>query len=241
MVPVMLFLSALEFKLVARIQGQKITRKEALKVVTIASAANFLPLPGSAMVRVAALKKKGVSLKKGTLSLLYSSIIFAGMAFTFAGTCLLFMGFNLAGIFHLFIGFPLLGVSFFIALNRLQGRAGSYLLFPNRFIMVVAESLRIYLALIALNINSSFGDAAVLVTSGIVGLAVSIVPAGLGVREATAAILAPIIGLSAFSVFLATSLMRLIDMGIVSIMALWVTKLHLQESLEEKSIEKGKL
>ena len=58
-----------------------------------------------------------------------------------------------------------------------------------KFGLVLIDSTRIYLCLLILGVDGSFIQASVLSVSSVVGAAVSIVPAGLGIREAVAALL----------------------------------------------------
>ncbi|MGD8837952.1 MAG: hypothetical protein PVI70_00005, partial [Gammaproteobacteria bacterium] len=67
-VPLTLCLNAVEFGILARLGRVEVTMLKALEITLLGSAANLLPLPGSTMVRVAALKAAGAPLLKGTSS-----------------------------------------------------------------------------------------------------------------------------------------------------------------------------
>ncbi|MGB5485719.1 hypothetical protein, partial [Parasphingorhabdus sp.] len=65
-VPLTIYFNALEFVLSARLIGHKIGLKSAAETSVIGGVANMLPLPGGALVRVAALKAEGASVGKST-------------------------------------------------------------------------------------------------------------------------------------------------------------------------------
>ena len=76
-----------------------------------------------------------------------------------------------------------------------------------------------YLALYALGFDVKPAQALVLVVAGALGSAVSIMPAGLGVREALAALVAPFAVLAASTGFLAAALGRMVDLAVVGPLA----------------------
>jgi len=67
-VPLTLGLNTVEFKVLALLNRVQMSMMNALEVTVIGSAANMLPLPGSTIVRVAALKTAGSPLTRGTSS-----------------------------------------------------------------------------------------------------------------------------------------------------------------------------
>ncbi|MDN3720575.1 lysylphosphatidylglycerol synthase domain-containing protein [Roseibium salinum] len=88
--------------------------------------------------------------------------------------------------------------------------------------LVLVDAMRLYFCFHALGPQVEFGQVSVLTVSGALGAAVSIVPAGLGIREAFAAVLGPAVGLTASSAYLATSLNRVFGLAMLSPIALFL-------------------
>jgi uncharacterized protein (TIRG00374 family) len=92
-----------------------------------------------------------------------------------------------------------------------------------RSVLVVLDAIRIYLCLAALGTDATFAQASAFAVASAAGSAVSIVPGGLGVREAVTAALAPAVGLAAAVGFLAAALNRLIGLPVMVPLALWLS------------------
>ncbi len=88
--------------------------------------------------------------------------------------------------------------------------------------LVLMDALRIFTCFLILGLDGTFGQASVLTVSSVLGAAVSIVPAGLGIREGAAALLAPFVALAAASAYLSTSLNRVIGLAIMAPVALFL-------------------
>lgn len=218
-VPVTVMLNAEEFRLSGRLVGRDFSRLSALEVTIVASVANMLPIPGGTMVRIAALKSQGASLKDGTMATLLVSFLWVALAFLYSGLWLMVPGTGasrmLGGAFCLFGGMVL--VATVVVALRLPGSRDTILhLTVIKFGLVLIDSTRIYLCLLILGVDGSFIQASVLSVSSVVGAAVSIVPAGLGIREAVAALLAPWIALDAASGYLSTSLNRIVGLAVLT-------------------------
>jgi uncharacterized membrane protein YbhN (UPF0104 family) len=221
-IPVTLALNAYEFVLAARLISQQVGFRSALETTIIGGVANMLPLPGGIMVRVAALKAAGASLKHGTSAILFNTFIWFGVAFAYAGAWVLALGAMWIGTAFLAAGLAILMISFAATFRLLQEWRITMRLTVTKIGLVLIDATRIYLCLWALTAAGSFGHASVLTASSVVGSAISIVPAGLGIREGVAALLAPIVGLAASSAFLATSLNRLVGLAITAPVAAYL-------------------
>ncbi len=207
-VPVTALINALEFIVSARMVGVYFPVFRAMKVTVIGSSANMLPLPGATMVRILALKTSGVSFRKGTGITLLLALIWSGMSFFYAGVMLQqfdtgMMAWGLGGT----------GAGMLLAsawMTRYNGaRITDYLrLVALKLAMVLVDAVRIYFCFQALELDVRFFQASTFVVSSVLGSAVSIVPAGLGVRELVSAGLAPIVGIAASAGFLSATLNR---------------------------------
>ena len=89
--------------------------------------------------------------------------------------------------------------------------------------MVFIESVGLYLCFNAMGVIADFSQVSGLAVASVLGSAVSIVPAGLGVREGVSAALSPIVGLSAALGFMATFMNRLIGMSVIVPVATYLT------------------
>jgi hypothetical protein len=211
-IPFTVWFNALEFMLIGRFVGQTIPFIRALEVTIIGTAANLLPLPGSTLVRVASLGAGGVRYRDGTLAVLMVSVTWIGVAFLYAGVAILLVTPNPLGTIFVVAGLGTLSATVVAAMRVAGGLRTQVLVMAAKLILVVTDAARIFLCLIAIGTAATFTQASALAVSGVVGTAVSIVPAGLGVREAVAAALSPVVGLALASGFLATTLNRILEL-----------------------------
>ena len=208
--PITMLLNALEFILSGRLVGRTISFTRSLEVTVVASAANMLPLPGGAIVRVASLKEEGVRFGSGISVTLLIAWIWIGDAFFYAGAWMATIRMGLISIFFLLGGAATLVSGIAVALWISKGYIDPILVIIVRIALVLTDAFRIYLCFEALGVNATFAQASVFAVASVVGSAVSIVPAGLGVREAVSAALAPVVGLTASVGFLAAALNRVL-------------------------------
>ncbi len=218
-VPLSIVLSALEMMLTGRLLAQDFSFNQAIKISILGGAANMLPLPGGTVVRIAALREKGTAVANGLRATIVVGIIWLGVAFSFSGIWLL--GFSaLAGLVMLVSGAAALAFGFLYGLKTYSNPGVLSQITAVKLTASVLEAIQIMLCLQALGISAGFAVAATLSASGVAGSAVSIVPAGLGVREVVSATLASIIGLSAAYGFLAASLNRVAGLVVLCALAL---------------------
>lgn len=224
-IPVTVLLNAEEFRLSAHLVGQDFPRAAAAEVTIVASVANMLPIPGGTMVRIAALKSKGAGLRDGTSATLLISFLWVAIAFLYSGAWLLSPAVSAAqwlGIGFMIFGAGMLFLVVVLGVRMFRQQRTLALLGLVKCGLVLLDASRIYLCFLVIGAGGSFGQASVLAVSSVVGASVSIVPAGLGVREGAAALLAPWIALAAASGYLATSLNRLVGLTIMAPVALYL-------------------
>jgi hypothetical protein len=213
--PLAVLMSAFEFVLSARLIGVPVTLAKALDVVVVGSAANLLPIPGGAAVRIAALKGMGVGLRTGTSVTVFIALLWLGVSFAYAGAWIMTVNSGLAGPLFLGSGLVLL-IALLLGATRLSGGWRlPWLIGLLKLALVAIDAGRLFLCLIAIGTAATFAQSSALAVSGVIGSVVSIVPAGLGVREAAAAGMAPLVGLAAASGFLAASLNRLLGLSVI--------------------------
>ncbi len=218
-VPISIILSALEMMLTGKLLTQSFSFFQAIKISIIGGAANMLPLPGGTVVRVAALREKGASVTHGLRATILVGVIWLGVAFLFSGLWMLTYSAPVGSTMML-AGASALGAGFIFG-SRVYSNTGVLSqIAAIKLTATVLEAIQIMLCLQALGLSAGFAVAATLSASGVVGSAVSIVPAGLGVREVVSATLASIIGLSAAYGFLAASLNRVAGLIVLCLLAL---------------------
>lgn len=205
-------LNAHEFSLLAKMQKITVPAKTSLHISSLSSVANFLPLPGGLLLRLSALKKQGGTYKSGFIYNLFSFIILSGIALLIAGSALLVISHTIAGFIHLSIGIVIclsclvIGSKFICYRNILA-------LFLNRIAIVISDTVRLYLALTSLGVACTIVETATMTTASVAGLAATFMPAGIGIKEGAAALIAAYIELPVLQVFLASALLRLIDIS----------------------------
>jgi hypothetical protein len=219
-VPVMAILNATEFQIMSRIAGMRTGWSAAFDTTIYASAANMLPIPGGAIARVVALKAGGATFGTGSMVTILFAGIWGGTAFGYSGIWLWILSHSALGTIFGAAGTGMLAMCVFAGV-RLQApipllaRAVAV-----RAASLLVEILRHMLAFHALGAMVGFGEASIFAVSSFVGSAVSIVPAGLGVRELVVTTLSPLIALPPAVGFLSVTINRVLDMiGLAAISA----------------------
>lgn len=222
-IPASILFNWYETWLSARMVGKNFTPGAAMKITIIAGAANALPIPGAAIVRITSLNAAGASLAASTSTAITIAALWLGVAFMITGAFLL--GFDaFLGAGALAAGAGALAGGLYAA-HRISGATGFGLQIVLLKTALTALTItRMGLCLAALNIEASIAQVSVFAVSGVLGSAASIVPAGLGVRELIAAALAPLTGLSASAAFLAAALNRALAMTILMTLSLCLNR-----------------
>jgi hypothetical protein len=215
LVPAGIWLNTVEFIVTGRLIGQPIGFRRALEVTIIGSAANLFPLPGGTLVRVASLKAGGSRLKSGTLAVLFVATVWIGLALAYGGVFIILFRPGLAGFLFLAVGGALVIGLLWLGARAAGGPKTAAMIVLIKSVLVVGDSVRLFLCLLAIGVSASFVQAAPLAVAAPLGSTVSIVPAGLGLREALAGALSPLTGLAVASGFLATTLNRLLGFIII--------------------------
>lgn len=219
-VPISILLNAWEFMLSANYSQRHLNLVPAIRVTVIATAANMLPLPGGTLARISALRSIGVRIREGIRVNLLIAMLWVGVALVYSGVWIsAHAGSRYAAMFVLAGVAVTLPVYFLLGRNSGSWSLASALL-ATRTAMLVVDSFRLMLCFWALGISADFAQASALSLSGVVGSAVSIVPAGLGVREATASALSTLVGLSLSAGFLVAALNRILGLSTVLPVAL---------------------
>lgn len=220
LVPVTIAVNAVELVALARLLGQRLGATTALRVVVLGTAANLLPLPGAAALRVQALAGGGATYAAATGINVAAAVIWLGSAAAVAGVALLSLGRTMLGGGVLVVGM-LAVVGGILVARRLATVTSAArtlgLLVASEVATVVVHALRLVLLLSAIGAGASFAAATVVGTSGPLAAAAGVFPAGLGIAEAAAAGAGTLVGVSAAAAFAAAALNRLVGYGVLGL------------------------
>lgn len=225
-IPIILFtlisfcLATQEFLLTVNLCGKKLSFFHAFETIVMGNAANMLPLPGNVMVKVSRLKSIGIHYKHGTSVTILMAVSGLGIVFTYAGFWLVWLSLTEIGILLLGMGVVILLLTC-LQFSRLFGRQRAIILklVIIRFLQIILHGARFFFCLLALGITGGFAQASVLTVSSVLSSIIAIVPAGLGIQEILAAGIGPLIGLTAASAFLISSLNRILEICTVFILS----------------------
>ena len=224
-VPLTIILNALEMRTSAQAIGHEMTFASAFKVTVLGSAANMLPLPGGTVVRVAALtragagigKSAGITMLVGALWLGLAGIVSAWGLAQFSPRAGYIVGaLALAGSI----------VVLAVMLQQAKQPLSVFKLMIIKLALIATDLWCLSLCFAAIGFAVSPNQISVFAIAGALGAAVSIVPAGFGVREGVSALLAPAAKLGAAGGFLASAINRLINMLVLMLAALCVVVLE---------------
>ncbi|MBW3602623.1 MAG: flippase-like domain-containing protein [Actinobacteria bacterium] len=219
-VPLTVLANAVEYAVSARVVGRRVALGAATRIAVLATAANLLPMPGAALVRVQGLRSAGAGYGRAASSTAAVGLSWLGVAALLAGLSLLTtprwgVGPALAGA-----GAALLGAAFALTASQARDPRRRRRLFVAvcavETAAVMVKALRYLLLLYALDAGPDVAGAAMLTLAGVLAAAAGLLPGGFGLRELLAALLAPVAGVSAAVGFLASALDRVVGLVALS-------------------------
>lgn len=191
--PLTVLANAAEYRVMGAVGGHRISWRDSTQLTILAAVANLLPLPGGVVVRTQALRNKGSSYRRAL-----GANLAAGMAWIAAGAfgiglLLLWQPSRRLAALAFLAGSAVLLVLVWLLLRRanptLATRHLGRLVAVEAVIVVVAAT-RLWLAFALIGYTASPAQAVGISSSIIVAAAVGIFPAGLGLREALAGLIA---------------------------------------------------
>ncbi len=221
--PAGVLVAASEFRLSAEAAGVHISWLQAIRVSILSGAAEALPGPGGAMVRVAALADNGVKLTKSGAVVAAVGVQRVALVLSYAGVCFY-------GLEQIWLGFAMAGVGIgaligsVIWLRALGCRAVQVLAFATAKAVGLAVTIvRMWWLFAAFGLYLSFAEASVFVVVPAAASLAVVVPAGLGVAEAATATVAAVIALPASAGFVAAAVGRVAHLAFLFPAALIVS------------------
>lgn len=220
--PATVLLNAAELRSLASLvtpDGRTLGWRTALRTVVVATAANLLPLPAGAIVRVEAVTRTGASVRAATGANVVAAGLWlsAGLGLA-AGAALP----SRPAAATLVLAIAVVGVVVSSVLAARVGRRG----WPGHLARLAAieaatavlHAARLGLVLAAVGVPVTVAQALVLGGAAPLAAAAGVFPSGFGLAEGLTAVLAPVAGLPASAGLLASTLGRVI--GLASTLAI---------------------
>ncbi len=217
--PLTLWLNAEEFRTQGRLVEARIGRSDAWRVTVLGSAANLAPIPGSALVRLAALTNETSTVRAGS-STIAIGLSWLGWSAVLAGFGLVTVGARAGGTVCLGLGAAAVGASI-VVMHRLRSATVPLVarLSAIEISSVLVGALRLLAVGRGIGLDIDNGQAAALVIGGALATASGIVPAGLGVRELLTEALGRMSGLEATAGILIAGFDRIVGLAVLAVAA----------------------
>ncbi|MEL7209689.1 MAG: hypothetical protein AAGK32_15885, partial [Actinomycetota bacterium] len=197
--PALLAMNAVEYAMSARLLGRRVARRDAVAVAVYGGAANLLPIPGTALVRLRALQQQGSGIRRAAGATALVAVAWFGAA-GFVGAPAAAAGGTwwLAGL--LLVGGLMTVPVVHRSVRGLAERREPEVepVGPDRLVaelyglevaMIVVRALRFWLVILAFDLDASIQTAFVLPVAGVLASALGFLPGGLGIRELLAGLL----------------------------------------------------
>jgi hypothetical protein len=219
-VPLSLFANTLEYVVSARMLQHRVALLPAVQLTTMSTAANLLPIPGAFLVRVQGLRALGSRYDQAAASTAVIGLVWIGVSAALAAVFLAVYDSWLAAAAFAIVAVAVL-VAAYAWLARTvrvpaERRRLAALAVAVELFAVGVDAGRLLLVLVGLRVDASVGQAAVLAVSSSLAAAAGILPGGFGLRELIAALLGPLVGLSASAAFASTALNRVLGMVVMA-------------------------
>jgi hypothetical protein len=197
--PVMLLILAAEQHAAAMLGGAGVTFSSSARTAVLATSANFLPLPGAALVRVEALRRAGAGTGTAIGITTAIGIVWLAMTGVLMASVLPASGHGGLGILLGAASAAVLAIALVMVWRRAPGRgaaarAGMPVVVG---IKVVVHAVNTFAALRAIGFDPGAADAVMVSAAAVLASAVGFFPGGLGLRESLAGGLAATIGVPA--------------------------------------------
>lgn len=208
-----LLMTTYEYRFSKILLGSESNWREEVSVSIFGSLANILPLPGGAMVRIVALRRHGIAVRKSSKCLASVALIWVALS---SGVTAVVIFINAR--FWVAAGVGAAGImAFFVAITLIWTLFDRPFLFLTWFItlemMVIAVTvIRNYLVIRSVGLDASFFQAMGLVAASSLAVAMGVVPAGIGVREVLSGLIGSQIDLDFSSAVIISSVNQFISL-----------------------------
>jgi hypothetical protein len=220
------FVNGAEYKLSAHLLGGSVGVRQSTRIAVLASAANLLPIPGAALVKMESLRRAGHGPRWAASVTLAIGLTWVGVAGMVAGGALLAAGdARLPALVALAVGFGALAVSLVLFSQRgFPGSAWRALLLtiPLEAVGVTLTAVRFLVVMRVVGFDATFPEAAAIAAAAIVATAAGVFPGGLGLGELLSAGVAAAIGMPASVGAVASALDRVVNLSVLALALLAV-------------------
>lgn len=213
--PLTIALKAISLQTAGRIVDQELTFKSAFGACALATVSNVLPIPAGTAIQSAALIKKGATLRKGGGVIIFGNIVSLAIVLAVLGVSLSENGHPI-GTIPLSLGLGLLCFFSFLVIRVSCITLAAYFM-AIRIARILLMILRVYISFLAIGVGIQMTQAASFTGAIVLGSATVVAPAGLGVSEALAALIAAAVSVSPPAAFVAVALNRLITLFVAGI------------------------
>lgn len=225
-VPMVVACNAAEYRVSAGLVGAQVGLARSIRVSVLASTANLLPVPGSAVVRTQALRTAGTSTGRAVSATGVVAVVWLGFTFAGAGALLLGAGTgSTAGVLLLAAGVgavALAALAIVFGLRPTDPAAAVVRVLAVEAALVVVAAVRLWLVMRGMGYEASIGQATALSIAAVVASATGLLPGGLGVRELVAAGISPVVGLPASVGLATTAVARISELAVLAPWGMWL-------------------
>lgn len=187
--------------------------RTAVWTVVVATAANLLPLPAGAIVRIDAVRRAGARLGPATAINLAAAGLWVAAGI---GTAAVASLGSRPGVAAIGLAVAVTGVAVSVVVAARSGvtgwRRGTVELAVVELATALVHATRLWLVLLALGVDVSWQQAVVLGAAAPLAAAAGVFPSGLGLAEGLTALLAPLAALPAAAGLLAAGLGRVVGL-----------------------------
>lgn len=233
--PATIWANAAELRVMTRIVapgGRAMGWLAALRTVLVATAANLLPLPAGAVVRIQAMRAEGVTTARATSINVVGAGAWVSAGLLVAGLAAL--GAAPLGAIGLALAVAAAGLATTVVLTSRLTTIGTPRAVGQLLAVETATALihgvRLVVVLLALGIDVSLRQGLVLGAATPLAAAAGIFPSGIGLAEALTAVIAPLVALPAAAGFAATAFGRVVGLLVMVPLALAIGARDIREA-----------
>lgn len=185
----------------------------AVRTVVLATAANLLPVPAGAVIRVQVLRRAGATTTGAASITLAAAAIWIGVSLVLAGTVVIGddAALGWVGIATGVAGFAVGGAGVRVVARRTWVAAGGALALVET-LTALLHALRLWLVLLGLGMGALLSQALVIGAASPLAAAAGFFPGGIGLAELLGALLAPVAGIAAAAALLSVALGRILGL-----------------------------
>jgi hypothetical protein len=187
--------------------------------VIVARAANVLPVPGSTLVRIAALKQQGTGYRRAFTATATVAAAWISATFLLAGALLAVLTGSVVGLAAVGVGLAALGATHTLVVFHVGSAQAASLtvrVAAVDLLLVAVSALRLFWVLMALGFLVAVPQAAALTVAEVLASATGVFPGGLGIREVVAGVISPVVGLPIALGVIAAAGDRLLDYALLA-------------------------